>query len=348
VARQVTDIGVRALRPQAKRYEKPAGHGLYVVVQPSGRKSYALRYRFAGKTRKLTLPGGLTLAAARKAVADALYEVEQGRDPATARRQQRQAQKLAAADTFQAIAEEYFRREGGSLRSARRRQRDLGRLVYPVIGDRPIAEIKRSEMVRLLDQIEETSGAIGADLTLAFVRRIMNWHAARSDDFRSPIVRGMARTKTQERARSRVLSDDELRAVWKTAGERADPFAAFVQFLLLTAARRTEAVAMAWAEIDSTDWMLPASRNKTKVELVRPLSAAAQTVLAKLPRIAGRGSGDKSFVFTVNGRSPLGGLSRRKRQFDQQCVKPHPNPTPFRLQERPLLREPRPASRSLT
>jgi Arm DNA-binding domain len=171
VARQVTDIGVRALRPQAKRYEKPAGHGLYVVVQPSGRKSYALRYRFAGKTRKLTLPGGLTLAAARKAAADALYEIEQGRDPATARRQQRQAQKLAAADTFQAIAEEYFRREGGSLRSARRRQRDLGRLVYPVIGDRPIAKIKRSEMVRLLDQIEETSGAIGADLTLAFVRR---------------------------------------------------------------------------------------------------------------------------------------------------------------------------------
>jgi integrase len=320
VARQVTDIGVRALRPQAKRYEKPAGHGLYVVVQPSGRKSYALRYRFASKTRKLTLPGGLTLAAARKAAADALYEIEQGRDPATARRQQRQAQKLAAADTFQAIAEEYFRREGGSLRSARRRQRDLGRLVYPVIGDRPIAEIKRSEMVRLLDQIEETSGAIGADLTLAFVRRIMNWHAARSDDFRSPIVRGMTRTKTQERARSRVLSDDELRAVWKIAGERADSFAAFVQFLLLTAARRTEAVAMAWAEIDGTDWVLPASRNKTKVELVRPLSAAARTVLAKLPRIAGPGPGDKSFVFTVNGLSPLGGLSRRKRQFDQQCA----------------------------
>jgi integrase len=289
------------------------------VVQPSGRKSYALRYRYAGKTRKLTLSGGLTLAAARKAAADALFEIEQGRDPGVARRQQKQAQKLAAADTFQAIAEEYFHREGATLRSARRRQRDLARLVHPVIGDRPIAEIRRSEVVRLLDQIEETSGAIIADLTLAFVRRIMNWHAARSDDFRSPIVRGMARTKPHERARSRVLSDDELRAVWNTAEERADPtFAAFVQFLLLTAARRTEAVAMAWAEVNGTDWLLPALRNKTKVELVRPLSALTQAVLAKLPRIVGHEAG-RNFVFTVNGRNPLGGLSRRKRQFDRQC-----------------------------
>jgi hypothetical protein len=48
MAKQITDIGVRALRPRARRYERPAGHGLYVVVQPTGRKSYALRYRFAG------------------------------------------------------------------------------------------------------------------------------------------------------------------------------------------------------------------------------------------------------------------------------------------------------------
>jgi integrase len=314
MAKQLTDVGVRSLRPRAHRYERPAGLGLYVIVQPSGRKSYALRYRFAGKSRKLTFPGGLTLAAARKAAANAIFEIEQGRDPGRVRAQQKQAQKLADQDTFRTICEEYYRREGARLRSARRQQRDLELHVLPVIGDRPIGEIRRSEIVRLLDRIEESTGAVVADLMLAFVRRIMNWHAARSDDFRSPIVRGMARTKPHENARSRILTDDELRAVWTTAEGQAHPFAALVRFLLLTAARRTEAVAATWAEIDGTDWVLPAARNKTKIELVRPLSAAAQGVLTKLPRIA-----DGSFVFTLNGRNPLGNLSRHKRVFDCAC-----------------------------
>jgi integrase len=314
MAKQITDIGVRALRPQAKRYEKPAGNGLYVVVQPSGRKSYALRYRFGGQSRKLTFPGGLTLAAARKAAADATFEIEQGRDPGRARQQQKQAQRLADQDTFRAICDEYYRREGARLRSARRQQRDLELHVLPVIGDRPIGEIRRSEIVRLLDRIEESTGVVVADLMLAFVRRIMNWHAARSDEFRSPIVRGMARSKPHEHARARVLSDDELRAVWTAAKEQTHPFVEFVRFLLLTAARRTEALRMTWAEIDGTDWVLPAARNKTKVELVRPLSSTAQAVLAKVPRIAG---GD--YVFTISGRGSLGGLSRYKQEFDRRC-----------------------------
>jgi integrase len=311
--KHATDLGIRALRPQAKRYEEPLGHGLYIAVQPSGHRSYAVRYRFAGKPRKLTLPGGLTLAAARKAAADALYEITQGRDPGAARRQQKQAQRLAATDTVQAICEDYFRREGSKLRSGRRRQHELEQKVYPVLGDRPITEIKRSDMVRLFDRIEETAGGPTADLVKAFLSRIFNWHAARSDDFRSPIVRGMARTKPRERARSRVLTDDELRAVWKTAAEQADPFAALIRFLLLTAARQGEAVAMPWREVDGTDWVLPPERNKVKVELVRPLSSTAQALLAKLPRIA-----DSKFVFTT-GHRPLGSLSTRKRRFDKQC-----------------------------
>ena len=63
-----------------------------------------------------------------------------------------------------------------------------------------------------------------ADVTLAFVRRIMNWHASRSDDFRSPIVRGMARTKPSQRRRQRILKDDELRAVWRAAEAQPNAF----------------------------------------------------------------------------------------------------------------------------
>jgi integrase len=306
----LTNISIRNLKPGPVRREIRDANGLCVIVQPSGHKSFAVRYRYNGKAAKLTLgPGNMSLAAARKLCADAMYELAQGRDPAAAKRQARQTQ-TAARETFEAIAEEYLRREGGKLRSEKSRRSVLARLVYPIIGDRPVGEIKRSEIIRLLDRIEEDAGPVAADMALAIIRKILNWHATRSDDFRSPIVRGMARTNGQERARSRTLSDDELRAIW-TATEDGGMFSSLVRFLLLTAARRTEAASLMWKEIDSADWTLPAARNKVKVDLVRPLSAAAQDVLAKLPQIAGC-----EFAFTANGGHALRDFSRGKQKLD--------------------------------
>jgi integrase len=179
-------------------------------------------------------------------------------------------------------------------------------LVYPRLGDRPITEVRRSDVVRLLDMIEDENGPVMADHALAYLRRVFNWHASRSDEFLSPIVRGMARTKPKERARERVLSDDELRIVWAVA-ERPGIFGRFVRFVLLTASRLREAAKMERSEIDKADWTLPAARNKTKVDLVRPLSRAA---IAVLP------AGNGPFVFSINGKSPIGGFSKRKRLFD--------------------------------
>ena len=311
---KLTDIAIRNLRPRAQRYEKPAGNGLYVIVQPTGAKSYALRYRFAGKPRKLTFDGGLTLAAARKVAAEAVYELERGIDPAAVKREAKRAQRLAGADTFEAVCTEYFERAGKNLRSAHWQQNILTRLVFPTLRDRQISQIRRSEVIRLLDRIEDTNGKIIADRALAIVRRIMNWYAGRSEDFVTPIVRGMARTKPGENARERTLSDDEIRAVWRTAEVRGDQFSRLVQLLLLTAARRTEAANMTWQELDGADWLLPASRNKVKQELVRPLSQAAQDTLAKTPKIAG-----SPYVFTADGIHGLGGLGRRKKLFDIAC-----------------------------
>jgi hypothetical protein len=285
----LTDIAIRNLKPGTKRREIPDGKGLYVVVQPSGKTSYAVRYRFGGKPRKLTLPGGLSLKAARKAAGDALYEVDQGRDPIRAKSDAEKARKRATDETFRAISEGYLERVcgmrrdadgkatfNGKLRSGAWRLSVLERLVYPKLGDRPITEIKRSEIVELLDKIEKGHGPVMADRTLAIIRPIMNDHAVRSDDFRSPIVRGMARVKPKERARKRILTDDEIRAVWKSANQDEGSFGCLVQFLLLTMARRNEAARMPRAEVFDNDWILGAARNKAKVDLIRPLSKFAQ------------------------------------------------------------------------
>jgi integrase len=135
----------------------------------------------------------------------------------------------------------------------------------------------------------------------------MNWHASRSDDFRSPIVRGMNRTTASELARDRVLTDDELRRIWNAS---CGMFGDYVRFLLLTAARRAEVAGMTWAEIDGDDWLLPATRNKTGVDLLRPLSKSALEMLAAQPRSSG-------FVWTTDaGATGLGGFAWFKRQLD--------------------------------
>jgi len=242
---------------------------------------------------------------------DVMFAVAQGRNPAEERSAQRKQAKHAKPDTLRAVCAEYLQRpEHKRLRTIRAREATLVRHVYPVLGDRDINTIKRSDIARLLDKVEDLSGSVMADETPGFVSHILNWHAKRSDEFRSPIVKGMRRTRPKERARSRVLSDDELRRVWLTAEASDAPFAKLVQVLLLTCARRSEASRMAWAELENGDWVLPSLRNKTGLLLVRPLSVATQELLTKLPRI-----GDCPFVFG-NGRTAISGFSRLKACFD--------------------------------
>ena len=124
----------------------------------------------------------------------------------------------------------------------------------------------------------------------------------------------MGRYNSKEQARSRTLDDNEIRKIWAaTAPNYKSPFHALVRFLLLTGCRRNEARYLLWAEIDGTDWALPASRNKTKVDLPRPLSKAAQALLADQPHIDGG-----PFVFTNDGHRPLS-ESKPKKAFDAAC-----------------------------
>jgi len=115
MAKGLTSIAIRNLKPGPNRREIPDGaaRGLYVILQPNGRISYAVRYRLNGKPKKLTLDRGLTLAEARAHAAKVYTEIERGRDPNAAKHQGKQAKALADANTFRAIADEYMKREGG-------------------------------------------------------------------------------------------------------------------------------------------------------------------------------------------------------------------------------------------
>jgi integrase len=287
--------------------------GFGLVVTAGGHRSFVVQYRISSRSRRLALKRGLKLAEARKEAHAVLGAVAKGYDPLAERRKA----EAAAGSTVRTIAEEYLTREAKHLRSIEQRRAILERLIYPKFGSRQITDVRRGEIVRLLDRIEDQNGPVMADQALAALRRLMTWHAGRSDEFRSPIVRGMTRTKPKERARQRVLSDDELRAVWKTAEAMQNPFGHLVRFILLTAARRNEAARMRREELSGNDWLIPAARHKSKRDFLLPLSATALALLKSVP-IIGRHK-DNGHIFTGDGRRPIGGFSKFKRNFDERC-----------------------------
>jgi len=275
---------------------------------PSGVISFDLRYRTpTGERRRLSLGqhGTLTADEARKLAKKRAGEVADDRDPVA----KRKVATAKATNTVNSILDGYVDRVLAGKRSRAIQVSAFDRLVRPQIGTLSIYALTRADMAKLFDTIEDTSGPVMSDRLLAYLRKAFNWQQSRDQNFLSPIVKGMARTSSKERARSRTLTDDELRAIWTaTAGEGA--FDRLVRFLLLTAARRTEASAMTWSEIAGADWTLPAARNKTKVDLVRPLSKAAVTLLRKR-----RGE----YVFSSDaGVTCFSGFSKGKAKLDRE------------------------------
>jgi integrase len=275
------------------------------------RRTWHLHYSRAGKRGRAligTYPA-ISLSAARRAAIETKDAVEAGRNP-------------TKATTVGAMLDKFTERyviKDAKLRTADYVKDVIERLVKPEIGGVALNEIKRSHVVRMLDTIADTNGPVMADRTLAIVRKAFNWQASRDDDFVPPIAKGMGRTKPKERARERVLSDEEIRAVWSVA-DGAGVFGRYLKFLLLTATRRGEAAQATRAELREGLWTIPAERMKGKAEHVVPLPPATRDLIADT-------SGD--FLFTTDGTTPISGFSKFKRAFDRQVEaregKPLPN-----------------------
>jgi integrase len=321
----LTHRAIEALRPPpfGKRLIVwDAGCPSFAVrVTDKGVKSFVLVCRFPGNpnptTKVLGRVGVLSLEEARNKGRDWLKAIALGRDPSLAEAQ-------AKSDTIQAVCEDYLKLKAARQRSVSQSRSRLERLVYPALGSMPIGSVRRSDVARLHDEIAVANGPIIANRTIELLGRVFNWFAARSDDFRSPMVRGML---TPEQSRDRVLTDDELRRVWAAtewnwSSDLHPAFCGFIRFLLLTGCRRNEAAGMKWAELGADGWLLPSARNKTQQDLLRPLSGAALAVIDAQRQLGDRWNmvarrAGSDWVFSRDGRAGIGGFSVLKAQLDQ-------------------------------
>ena len=309
----LTDNMVLKLKPGPKRrtLPDPLMRGHYVRVTPKGAKSYVAVARDpAGKQIWATLGGAdvLTIAEAREKAREAIKRIKAGQPAFEA--------PPTKPDTFKDIAEGYMQRhvKAKRLRTEPEIKRILNKYIYPVFQDRDFETIKRSDVTRLLDMVEDGSGPRQADTVLTVLRSIMNFHATRTDDYVPPIIRGMGRDDPHAKKRARILNDDEIRALW-AAADTSGSFGAFVKLAILTAQRRQKIASMKWGDV-SVDgvWSIPAEdREKgSGGDLVLP--KVAVDIIRSQERI-----GDNPYVFAGRGSGHFNGYGPRKRSIDEKA-----------------------------
>jgi len=338
----LTARAVEGIKPDPdKRLEIPDGgvRGLYLVVQPSGARSWAVRYRHAGKPAKLTLgpalaerTGGsldhvpigaaMTLVEARTEARAALAAVSEGRDPAGERRAARTAATApedATRDHVRTLGTAFIDRYARPRnRSWRETERQLKVDVYPRWGDRRVQDITRRDVVDLLDGIVDRGSPVAANRVLATLRKFFGWLVARDVLPASPVTG--VKAPSAEVSRDRVLSDDELALFWRASASIGYPFGPLFRLLAVTGQRREEVAAMARAELDLSEtapiWTIPAARSKNGEAHVVPLSPLAAAIIMDLPVLRGKAG----LLFTSTGETPVSGFSKAKDRLDAGIV----------------------------
>jgi integrase len=293
MAKALTAKSIENLRPAAVRREiADRTPLLYLIVQPSGRRRFCLRYRINGQTRKLTLAAGLSLAAARKIAADAALEIERGIDPREARRATKAKTAAAQADTVDHHVKQFLARHVSGLRpSTQEQHRHIFRdIVLPAWSGRLVHSIVRRDVRELVQGVAEDRPVM-ANRSLAALSRFFNFLCEGDVIAASPCA-GVRRPGKEE-ARERVLADDEVKALWLACDAIGDPGGACFKLLLLLGQRRGEVAGMLRSEVDDAAvWHVPASRMKGKKPHDLPLSAKALALIDAVPVIDG---GDRVF-----------------------------------------------------
>jgi hypothetical protein len=313
-AKVLTARAIEAARPKRNtagelvRNEIPdAGCvGLYLLVEPTGSKSWAHRYRDHGVPKKVTLGSAamLTLAAARHRVAAARHRLERG-IPATPAIP---APSPKTGDSIETAVASFLQRHAYAKtrrNSAAMTEYSFNRYVLPVWRGRSVTSITRRDVIDLVDEVA-LDAPYAANRLLAALSKFFGWLAARDAIAVSPAL-GVPRPH-KEKARERVLNDRELAQLWR-ACEGEGAFGDALRLMILCGARRNEVSRLTWAEVDADQrvWLLPPERSKNHRPHAVPLSTQAAKLLQAQSEFV-----HCPYVFTVDGRRPIRGWAKVK------------------------------------
>jgi integrase len=293
----LTDTAIRKAKPGDKPTKIFDGSGLYLLVQPTGRKLWRLKYRFGGSEKLLALGAypEVPLRGARDRRDDARRQLANGVDPGQARKAEKAAQKVATENSFEAVARAWWAK-WSTERSARHADQVLRRLeadVFPEIGALPVAKITAPQLLAVSIKIEKR-GAIdiakrayqtcGQVLRYAVAHGLAERNAAAdvkpSDALKSTRKKNYARVDVKE-------VPELLRRIEAYDGSIYTRLA--LRLMALTFVRTSELIGARWEEFDleAAEWRIPPERMKMKTPHIVPLSRQALAVLADLDKLRG-------------------------------------------------------------
>ena len=350
---RLSPLTVERMQPKATRQEIPDSvtSGLYFIVQPSGVKSWAVRYRFDRKPCKLTLGRypAVELGAARDLAKAALEAVDKGNNPALRKKATRPTRARSEPDSADAevadIKAKDLTRESpvrdvwkGYLKvhlipeatasSVARFKGIFETHVLPKWRDRPVAGMVKADALTVIDAAL-LRGQSAKNSTITVLSSFFNWCMDRNLIEHSPVERVK---KIKMKSRKRKLRDSEIRIFWhgcdalgsaievtKKKKRPAARFGPMFQMLLLTGARRTEVAEMTRDEVNFKNriWTIPGERTKTKEEHQVYLCDAAIAILKALPRVLG-----SKYFFSTTGK-PSSGFSKAKKRLDKLALLQH-------------------------
>ncbi len=304
----------------AKVKELPDGDGLYLVIQRSGTKSWAFRYRLDGKSYNMTLGrvARMTLAQARVAATGLREMVEKGDNPVALRKAEKDAKDEAETERrfkLDKLLTDFAadKPERGRSRVQTKAFIDRGvARAWKVKGvehkgwaDRDVPTITKDEIDDLINSIRKTGRDTTANRVLACLRAFLNWCVEKKIVPISPLH---GDKQPREQKRKRVLLDAEIRLFWRACDEVGQPFGPLFKFMLLTGQRRGEAAEITAAELRGNEWWLDGERTKNGRDHIVPLSAAALEVLESVVRPKSRRNAP--YIFTTTGDTPVSGFSK--------------------------------------
>lgn len=284
--------------------------GLAVRVTRKGSKSFLVQYSAGTVKRRVPLGrwGAVNLADARKAARAILGRVAAGEDPAADRKAKRE--KDEAEDAARKYTLRVMIGEWQAVALAQRSERHRAEAVraatkaFAAHLNKPAAALTKGAARKVLDDMVKTGNPVMAVRTHAYLRACYAWAVGRERLPNNPLADLPAPASVA--SRERVLSDEEVGAIYTAAGTLGWPFGPLLRVLLLTAQRRSEVAGMRWSEInaDMTVWTLPGSRVKNGQAHVVHLSEPVRAILADVPRTQGQ-----DLVFSTTGRTAPSGFS---------------------------------------
>jgi integrase len=291
----LTDERIVNLKPSSTRrtvYD-PVVPGLAIRVQPTGHKTFVFgaRYPRSGHFSRIELGacGRLLLDDARAKARRWAAWIAAGVDPRDAEAKAREAAALAINNSFATVAEAYIARHLKGKRKAKVVEREIRNELIPHWGARPITEITRRDVVELIEKIVDRPAPGHARNIFGHVRTMFNWAINR--DIYGLQISPCDRLKPGQligpkKTRERVLTDNELRTLWRAADALGYPLGPATKILLLTGARLNECMGAKWPEFNTEErlWTVPAERFKMNAQHFIPITDALMEVLATLPR----------------------------------------------------------------